>query len=529
MANNAGGLAGLKSALMEGPVCKIGEFSRPNHLGNGQAPSSPGVADVEAGYAAATNTFAFEIPTFSKLVHTQYDAKGTNNAAALACVIRLRYNMSTTDFPRDTINAALNQGNDGATSPITQDPYVEIGNAGAGDIGTVKANGNPTQLLALNMNTNQLARTFQDRSYVFKVRAIPETEVAALAANCEPVAGKAEIWNVNVQGKRGNIVQTYPSVEYNWVPQSICAPQKACLHFQATGSDYNPRRGCNDGPGGPPDPDNNQQSNQNARADRSNLVEQTNFDESYPMVTPKTTGQTAKLAFGTAGVKKGSGNQRPFFDDAETAYRFAFLDQEAQLQGKVITDRFDNMWTGATYHYARNSARQDCLSETEINNLQAGNRRETHPRNCAFLNAARTPYQNQGLVKITEAHPVGDKYALYSTRNNNFSNREQQLAIQVGSMASGQLKCSNDAQGGATTATVIPGIINLQPVVEQTEYEATIARMAELDVDGDDPVENDGTGDGIKVGCTSLIMNAASCSGISFISVLLVFSTILLR
>jgi hypothetical protein len=411
-------------------------------LGNGQAPRAPadGVpsADVEAGYAAATNTFAFEIPTFSKETHDRYDAKGVNNALALACVIRLRYNMSTTDIARDTINAELNQGG-GVTSPIQQDPYVEIGNDGTA--GTVKANGNgnPTQLLALNMNTNQLARTFQDRSYVFKVRAMTTAQKAEVALNCVPeTASKAEVWNVNVQGKRGNIVQTYPSVEYNWVPQSICAPQKACLHIQATGSDYNPRRGCNDGAGGPPDPDNGGQSNQNARADRSNLVEQTNFDESYPMVTPKTTGQTAKLAFGTAGVKKGDGNTRPFFSDAATAYRMAFLDQEAQLAGKKIDAREDEMWTGATYHYARNTARQGCLSETEIDNLQNGNRRETHPRNCAFLNAARTPYQNQGLVKITEAHPVGDKYALYSTRNNNFSNREQQLAIQVGAMVKNQ-------------------------------------------------------------------------------------------
>jgi hypothetical protein len=76
---------------------------------------------------------------------------------------------------------------------------------------------------------------------------------------------------------------------------------------------------------------------------------------------------------------------------------------------------------------------------------------------------------------------------------------------------------------------VVPGVINLQPPVDPEEYEATLNRMAEMDVPGDDPVENDGTGDGIKVGCTSLIMNAASAEGISFVSVLLVFSTILLR
>src|SRR3546814_7397693 len=45
------------------------------------------------------------------------------------------------------------------------------------------------------------------------------------------------------------------------------------IHFQWTGSDYNPRRGCNDGEGGPPDPNNyvSNENNHNARADRSNV------------------------------------------------------------------------------------------------------------------------------------------------------------------------------------------------------------------------------------------------------------------
>lgn len=83
--------------------------------------------------------------------------------------------------------------------------------------------------LTLNIDTSQFGRTFQDRSHVFVIRKVPEN----LKKN---IIKTTRIVNLNVRGRRGNIVDVYPSVEYDFVPNEVEVKRGDYLHIQVTSS-----------------------------------------------------------------------------------------------------------------------------------------------------------------------------------------------------------------------------------------------------------------------------------------------------
>jgi hypothetical protein len=129
------------------------------------------------------------------------------------------------------------------------DPVVDI-------FGSLLPSATPQVFLRLSLDTSQYGRTFEDRSHTFTIRKRP--------GFLENSVGK--IWNVGVRGKRGNIVQTYPGVEYDFVPNQLWVEQGDWIHFQWQGSNTNPGNNAGQGTAG---------------TDRSNIVVLNKFGRQY--------------------------------------------------------------------------------------------------------------------------------------------------------------------------------------------------------------------------------------------------------
>jgi hypothetical protein len=316
------------------PECVLAPWNRHNHLGN--------------GVNGFNNMYNWTLPTRE----TEECVKDDE----CACVLRVRYNVSTGDIngwglrnkgdDLDEQMSDLTQNKD--NSPVKQDPMVPLPN-------------DSSQNLSLALNTNQYGRTFQDRSHVFHIR--PRPDGMSLAAR---------IYNLNVRGKRGNIVQTYPATEYDFVPSYLEVKVGDFVHFQWTGCDTNPQNYAGEG---------------TDQTDRSNIVQLPFMDGSYPASDEWLSKNT------------------PMFDDGETRQRMAHLDQENCLDYEQLKAKHAN-------------------SGNQANDI------EEDVQNCMKLNAHKTPYFDGGLHA---ANNTG-RFSYYSTRNNNFTNRGQKGELWVATL-----------------------------------------------------------------------------------------------
>jgi len=318
---------------MDAPACEEVPWSRENQLGNGAN-----------GHA---NMFNWTLP------------KGVESCVdddTCVCVLRLRYNISTKEEGYPDMNRPdtgfIDSSNNGKESVQFQNPLMK----------TNESDADLTTELEMASDTSQFGRTFQDRTHTWVLRKRPSG-----------ISSVARIYNLNVKGKRGNIVQTYPATEYDFIPQYLYIRLGDYIHFQWTGCDQNPAGNAGEG---------------TAQTDRSNVVQMINAHASLP----------ATDAWLKANKKK------VLFQDPKLRLRFAMIDQP------------------------------NCLPYAQVlanNNNNAGNA-DADPTNCAKLNAG-SRYFDGGLIKMN----LTGTFHYMSTRNHNFSNRDQKGIIYVSPLLPG--------------------------------------------------------------------------------------------
>jgi hypothetical protein len=274
------------------PDCDEAPYSRDNHLGN--------------GINGFMNSYNWTLPT----EETEKCVVG----GKCNCVLRIRYNITTAEMDGWGFeDGKFDDSSLNKNPPIATDPYIWV--AGAN--------------LSLAVDTSQYGRTFQDRSYVFTIRPRPKG-----------VSAKATIWNLNVRGKRGNIVQVYPATEYDFVPQQLTVKVGGYIHFQWTGCDTNPD---NEGEG-------------TKRTDRSNIVQ---------MHSPQFNRPITDEEFAT------NSDIVPLFDK-NTRVKMAHIGQtDCKSLEQLLID----------------NANQDAVDQD--------------PNNCMKLNSAG-PYFDGGLIEMTK-------------------------------------------------------------------------------------------------------------------------------
>lgn len=210
------------------PKCEKAPFTRVNHLGNS--------ADTDG----EASRIEIDMPYFP-------------SGLAKRCTLRMRYNITTDEFDNYGTDSRHNYDQSkGVISPVEQDPIIDV-------------SGGMSKPLRLAMNTNQYGRTFQDRTHIFKV--LPRIK---------GMEGRI-LHNLNVRGKRGNIVQTFPAVEYDFVPNKLTMPQSDLLHIQWTGSNTH-NNGNNGGDGQTGDA-----GEGTGGTDRHNFLQMLKSDLNYPM------------------------------------------------------------------------------------------------------------------------------------------------------------------------------------------------------------------------------------------------------
>lgn len=395
--------------VIEKPDCRQADYSPQNSLG---------FTDGGTDYA----TYVWTVPEFK---------------SPQKCVIRIRYNISTEDYPSMAgfilptsvqVKGTSDGGAPADSESVVPEPEVSeifdkrfncpyIASKGSGDDpdaatgGTgggsgfdcltglktkyrprynrpeISPFGKEEPLISIALNTDQAGRTFQDRSFVMNIEPRSSTD---------KFNGCDKVINVATMGKRGNIVQSYPAIEYDWSPVNVDVKQGECLDFHIHGSDFNAAKNPNNGEGW-------------KYSDRTNVMQKSLASHNFP-------------AFNEVFEKDES---KSFFNKEER-YSMAYLGQKEKLAAQGIK----------------------CVNEDDKSVDDANN----DPRICGKLNSAPNHFK---MLKKVDSR-VGT-YDFISTRNNNFSNRAHTLHIEVAEGRLGAYEEQLRAQREATTSAIAGG------------------------------------------------------------------------
>jgi len=352
------------------PMCVKATWSQVNNLGN--------VKDTANG--GLPQNWDWTLPTLEQFAASGcyvYTAEGAANQNYVRVVTRLRYNMTTMDYAPYATTASCNQNKKAnVQSPVEQNPTVDVG---------VDMQG-----LRLALNTAQTGRTFQDRSHVMRVMKMPDNGAANTA-----MKSANNIINVSVQGKRGNIVQTFPAVEYDFWPKTVEMKTGDCVAFQWTGSNtHNNGNPAGDGQAG-------DAGEGRGGSDRSNLIQIMDKNSTYPAPYDKAVVDdffaNSKVFRTYTGEAVSTGNPIQGTEDPQT------------LAGRDAQVYFLSAGYYATEDGVAQAVGNDADGELNV-----------------LLN--NTPASMRGMTVCPEK---AGTYEFTCTRNNNFSNRDQKLTIVV--------------------------------------------------------------------------------------------------
>jgi len=243
------------------------------------------------------------------------------------------------------------------------------------------------------VNTAQYGRTFEDRTYIFKL--VPRSQGNALDGVTDAAFQTANVLNLNVRGKRGNIAQVRNCYEYDFMPKILNGAVGDYIHFQYCMSDYNDNGNAGEGRDG---------------TDRANMVPIANANKN--LLLPLNT-----TANGAVAQDPTTGGQ--VFSAADWS-ALAFLNQ-------------DPMYCDSTTNMMGNNNNGDTVTA------------------CHFLNGLRNSTTGMPTSYFSwMARIVAQGSLQYiSTRNNNFTNRSNKGTIIVNSIASAA------TIAGATVGSVV--------------------------------------------------------------------------